>query len=1392
MSATKIQIRRDTASNWYNVNPQLSSGEIGFETDTGKFKIGNGTNIWRTLDYASVLPSGISSVAVTSFNSRQGEVTLTDTDVNTALGYTAADAADLSGFQSSTNTDISNAITTAEGYTDTSIENLNIGTNGAGNVVSTNGTQTLTNKTLGSSTSLSENLDANSKKILNLSDPDIDTDATNKGYVDKVIENVYHSIFVNFATTEPIDAINNDGDSGEYGAGIGGTLTGSSNGSLTVDGVEVDLSDRILIKDQADAKQNGIYYITTAGDLNNPWVATRTSDYNNSFQGQLIGGRTIYVGEGNTFSRTTWFMDSLGSSEFPPYAIVIGTDNINFQQSAGSGTYIAGNGLNLSGSSFSINTDVVQTRVTNVSNTEIGYLDGVTSSIQTQINSKAPIASPTFTGTPAAPTASSVTNSTQVATTEFVHTAVDNLINGAGPAYDTLKELADLIISDESTASALATTVGNKAPIDSPTFTGTVTLPLTTAGYVTTSNTGIISSVATIPNAGLTNSAITINGTSVSLGGSRTLGTDDVSEGTTNKYFTDERAQDAVGQILGTGLTYNDASNTITVDTTNIQLRVSGVSDTEIGYLDGVTSAIQTQIDAKAPTSNPTFTGTVAGITKSMVGLGSVDNTTDAEKPISTATQTALDLKLASATAATTYETITNVALKAPLYSPTFTGTVTLPTGTVTSAMILDGTIVDADINASAAIAQSKISGLSTSLGLKADLASPTFTGTITLPLTTAGYVTTTSGGVISSVATIPNSGLTNSSVTVGTTAIALGASSTTLAGLTSVTSTAFVGGLTGNVSGNASTVTNGVYTTDSGTVTNAMLAGSIANSKLSNSTISGVSLGSNLSALTIGTGLSGTSYNGSGAVTIAIDSTVATLTGSQTLTNKTLSSAVATGGITHNGATSGTIVVKASDVAGSNTLTFPAATDTLVGKATTDTLTNKTLDTAGTGNVLKINGTGISAVTGTGAVALAGSPTFTGTIGAAAVTTTGDVTVGGNLTVNGTTTTLNTTTLVVADANIEIAKVATPTDVTANGAGITIKGATDKTLNWYSSTSALTSSENVDLASGKTYKINSTDVLTATKVLGKGFSTTAGDIALIDGTQTLTNKTISGASNTLTVRLASDVTGILPILNGGTGATTASTAAAALLPSQTSNSGKYLTTDGSGTLSWGTVSGYSAPTIGSTSIGSGATVTNLAGVTINSTTIPTSATLLTSGGALGTPSSATLTNATSLPISGLTSSTTTALGLGSIELGHASDTTISRVSAGVAAIEGVNIVTTSSTDTLTNKTLTSPTISSITNTGTITIPTTTGTLALLSQVVNNTLLTTTGDIVYASSANTPARLAAGTSGYILTAQGAGVAPVWAAAPSSAPSAGSVTFAMLANETKIMHIMQAY
>lgn len=79
----------------------------------------------------------------------------------------------------------------------------------------------------------------------------------------------------------------------------------------------------------------------------------------------------------------------------------------------------------------------------------------------------------------------------------------------------------------------------------------------------------------------------------------------------------------------------------------------------------------------------------------------------------------------------------------------------------------------------------------------------------------------------------------------------------------------------------------------------------------------------------------------------------------------------------------------------------------------------------------------------------------------------------------------------------------------------------------------------------------------------------------------------------------------------------------------------------------------------------------------------------LVSGGALGTPSSGTLTNATGLPIAGLTASTSTALWVGSIELWHATDTSIARVSAGVISVEWVTVDTISATNTLTNKRIT-------------------------------------------------------------------------------------------------------
>jgi hypothetical protein len=104
------------------------------------------------------------------------------------------------------------------------------------------------------------------------------------------------------------------------------------------------------------------------------------------------------------------------------------------------------------------------------------------------------------------------------------------------------------------------------------------------------------------------------------------------------------------------------------------------------------------------------------------------------------------------------------------------------------------------------------------------------------------------------------------------------------------------------------------------------------------------------------------------------------------------------------------------------------------------------------------------------------------GTISLAAnITTPGNLTVTGDLTVQGNTTTLNTATLVVEDKNIVLANVATPTDTTADGAGFTIKGATDKTLNWVDATDAWTSSEHFNIVAGKSFYIGGSAVLSNT-----------------------------------------------------------------------------------------------------------------------------------------------------------------------------------------------------------------------------------------------------------------------------------------------------------------------
>jgi hypothetical protein len=183
---------------------------------------------------------------------------------------------------------------------------------------------------------------------------------------------------------------------------------------------------------------------------------------------------------------------------------------------------------------------------------------------------------------------------------------------------------------------------------------------------------------------------------------------------------------------------------------------------------------------------------------------------------------------------------------------------------------------------------------------------------------------------------------------------------------------------------------------------------------------------------------------------------------------------------------------------------------------------------TSNTSTVTITSSTGTSAVIQGAGASNAGLITATDQTIGGNKTFNSDVIVSGNFTVNGTTTTVNSTTVTVDDINIELGSVATPTDTTANGGGITLKGSTDKTFNWLNATGAWTSSENISVATGKAYFINGTSVLNST-TLGSGVTssslTSVGTIT--SGTWSGSFGAVSGAN--LTNLTAGNLTGTIP-----------------------------------------------------------------------------------------------------------------------------------------------------------------------------------------------------------------------------------------------------------------------
>jgi hypothetical protein len=137
-----------------------------------------------------------------------------------------------------------------------------------------------------------------------------------------------------------------------------------------------------------------------------------------------------------------------------------------------------------------------------------------------------------------------------------------------------------------------------------------------------------------------------------------------------------------------------------------------------------------------------------------------------------------------------------------------------------------------------------------------------------------------------------------------------------------------------------------------------------------------------------------------------------------------------------------------------------------------------------------------------------------------------GDVVISGNLTVNGGTTTVNTEILTIEDKNIELARIASPTDANADGGGIILKGTTDHNLIWTQASAAWNSTDHINLAAGKEFKIDGNPILNSTTVfvtnfpnvnqLGTQLSITVGPypLGIADPQMLLENNKISTYDN--------------------------------------------------------------------------------------------------------------------------------------------------------------------------------------------------------------------------------------------------------------------------------------